>query len=630
MSDLASVRRRIFRKYKLKSQNNIEKNTNELKILNKLIDNVPSQINENEKKNFKSINDNVSENIQKEIIFEDISDHPSSHISLSDYDTCNRINIKRSGFIDTNEYVENMFIGDYVIIKELGSGSSAKVYLAYHKNTERKVAIKVVTRNLDKTGKTQDKDTSKNGFNDLRVFREAIVTSLVDHPHIIKLFDFMYSENYFFLVFEYVKGQSLYDLILKNPKMSEEKARKYFRQLVSAIDYLHKNCIIHRDLKIENIVVDDTDNLKLIDFGLSNFYDNSALMNTFCGSLYFAAPELLLGQEYSGPEVDVWSMGIILYVLLYGKVPFDDDSIKELQNKIKIANVQFNGYITSDAKDLILHMIVPDPVDRHTLQQIIDSKWINIGYPEPVNNFMLKRNPITKLNPEYALAVTSVLSFQFSNAQAFLNDFVQSCRKQNGKNENVYWLKHPVVSLYYLLIENIETYCSDKNPNFIDDSEIITEENNYRYLQNLHNFVRLAFANDSENIPSKFFPIDLFPSEEKEQEKPNKFKQFNPTIKKSYLKGIFQGIKVKHIGSHNALKKVVLDVLKTNSIAFEIDENGYFCTYKHNESECYFKVSLYYNLLFNDFYMVLKCLNSAKESFKVASEIIQDSLNNRH
>lgn len=628
MSDLASVRRRIFRKVNSKSKkdvdNYLDSNNNPKEITDETLpDTTQNDITLSEDMN------NSKEEIRSEIIFENVPDQTPS-LSYYDIQESDNINIKRSGFIDTDEYMENMFIGDYVIIKELGSGSSAKVFLAYDKSTERRVAIKIVARNTMGVDKHKEKGSSKTTFSDSRVFRETIITSLIDHPHIIKLLDFMYSETHFFLVFEYVKGRSLYEQILKGPKISEERARKYFRQLLSAIDYLHKNCIIHRDLKIENIVIDDSDSLRLIDFGLSNFYDNSALMNTFCGSLYFAAPELLIGVEYSGPEVDIWSMGIILYVMIYGKVPFDDDDVKTLQTKIKEAKVLFDEYITAEAKDLILQMIVSDPSERHTIKQIKDSKWVNIGYQSKVDNFMMRRDPLIELNPEYTSAIIATTSFQFSNAQGFLNDFVDSCRKQEGKGDNIYWLKNPVVSLYYLLQENIEKYCDQTGQIFIDDNDLVTEENNYRYLQNLHNFVRFVFGNDSRNIPCKFFPIDTCTNQKEEKPRRScKYKKLNPTIKKSYLKGIFQGVKVKSIGSQNALKKIILDILKENSVVFEIDENAYFCTYKHKDSECYFKITLYYNVILNDFYLVLKCLNSAKDSFKIISEAIQDALSTR-
>ncbi|OQS55717.1 KIN1 [Ecytonucleospora hepatopenaei] len=192
----------------------------------------------------------------------------------------------------TVDFVENQKLGKYTLLKTLGKGSSAKVVKAVDTETNGTVAIKIVER------------TPKN-LSDSRIFREILIGSLLDHPHIVKLYDFYFNDKFFFLIFENVEGKQLYDVVLKKGALSEEDARKYFRQMVSAIDYLHRNSIVHRDLKIENILIDEFDNVKLIDFGLSNFYDTEEYLNTFCGSLYFAAPELLMGNRYVGPEVDV-------------------------------------------------------------------------------------------------------------------------------------------------------------------------------------------------------------------------------------------------------------------------------------------------------------------------------------
>lgn len=545
----------------------------------------------------------------------------SSEESLAD---SNRINVCESGFIDDENFSENKFVGNYIFIKPLGSGSTARVFLAYDRFSGKKVALKVIKRNFDAAS---NQSIENDGFNDFRIYRETIVSSLIDHPHIAKLLDFMFSNTHFFLVFEYAKGMSLYETILKNPRIPEDKARKYFRHLVSAVDYLHKNCIVHRDLKIENIVIDQNDNLKLIDFGLSNFFDNSALLRTFCGSLYFAAPELLMGLEYSGQEVDIWSLGIILYVMLCGKVPFDDENVKELQLKIKNAKIEYPNYLSKEVKNLLSCMISSFPEKRITINQVITSIWLNQGYSKLTSDFLVERTPITEINEECVLALSKTLSFQFATIKEDLCAFKSLCDQKNGYKEPFYWLKNSIISLYYLLSENLENYYPS-DPKYIKFHEIEDAAPN-SYLENLHSFVRFVFGNDVRNIPIKFFSVGAYENSYIEHDQ-LKLKPVDPIIKKSYFKGIFQGIKVKHIGNHNALKKTLLDIFKKRNVSFEADERSYYCTFVQDECECYFKITLYYNVLLSEYYLVMKCLNSQKECFRKISEIIEGSLKIRN
>lgn len=149
------------------------------------------------------------------------------------------------------------------------------------------------------------------------------------------------------MLFEYVNGGQMLDYIISHGKLKEKQARKFSRQIASALDYCHRNSIVHRDLKIENILISKTGDIKIIDFGLSNLFGPRSLLKTFCGSLYFAAPELLQARAYTGPEVDIWSFGIVLYVLVCGKVPFDDQSMPALHAKIKKGLVDYPNWLSS-------------------------------------------------------------------------------------------------------------------------------------------------------------------------------------------------------------------------------------------------------------------------------------------
>jgi serine/threonine protein kinase len=218
------------------------------------------------------------------------------------------------------------------------------------------------------------------------------------------------------MLFEYVNGGQMLDYIISHGKLKEKQARKFARQIASALDYCHRNSIVHRDLKIENILISKTGDIKIIDFGLSNLFSPRSLLKTFCGSLYFAAPELLQARQYTGPEVDVWSFGIVLYVLVCGKVPFDDQSMPQLHAKIKKGVVEYPPglttgtshflafpfeviwligiFQTTECRHIISRMLVTDPKQRASLAEIMAHPWMNKGFNAPPENYLPVREPL--------------------------------------------------------------------------------------------------------------------------------------------------------------------------------------------------------------------------------------------
>jgi serine/threonine protein kinase len=226
---------------------------------------------------------------------------------------------------------------------------------------------------------------------------------------------------------EYVNGGQMLDYIISHGKLKEKQARKFSRQIASALDYCHRNSIVHRDLKIENILISKNGDIKIIDFGLSNLFAPRGHLKTFCGSLYFAAPELLQAREYTGPEVDIWSFGIVLYVLVCGRVPFDDQSMPALHAKIKKGVVDYPNWLSSgklldsppilghcstapltiaECKHLISRMLVTDPKLRATMQEVITHPWMNKGFSGPPDNHLPPREPLSPpLEPEVIAAM---------------------------------------------------------------------------------------------------------------------------------------------------------------------------------------------------------------------------------
>ena len=210
------------------------------------------------------------------------------------------------------------------------------------------VAVKIVPRGAGDDGHNQSRADRERAeaSKEVRTAREAAIVTLLDHPYICAMRDVVRTSFHWYMLFEYVNGGQMLDYIISHGRLKEKQARKFSRQISSALDYCHRNSIVHRDLKIENILISKTGDIKIIDFGLSNLFSPRGHLKTFCGSLYFAAPELLQAKQYTGPEVDIWSFGIVLYVLVCGKVPFDDQSMPALHAKIKKGIVDYPNWLS--------------------------------------------------------------------------------------------------------------------------------------------------------------------------------------------------------------------------------------------------------------------------------------------
>lgn len=271
-------------------------------------------------------------------------------------------------------------LGQYNVIKTLGEGSFGKVKLATHVVSGQQVALKIISRR-----KLVTRDMAG------RIEREIQYLQLLRHPHIIKLFTVITTQQDIIMVLEYAGGE-LFDYIVKHGKMQEAKARKFFQQIVCAVEYCHRHKIVHRDLKPENLLLDENLNVKIADFGLSNIMTDGNFLKTSCGSPNYAAPEVISGKLYAGPEVDVWSCGVILYVLLVGRLPFDDEYIPALFKKIAQGNYPVPSYLTEGAVHLIRRMLQVNPVNRITIQEIRNNTWFKTDLDDylqpPVEDFL--------------------------------------------------------------------------------------------------------------------------------------------------------------------------------------------------------------------------------------------------
>lgn len=214
-----------------------------------------------------------------------------------------------------------------------------------------------------------------------KVQREINILHLCTHPHIIRLYEVIDTPTDIFLVNEYVSGGELFDYIVSKGRLSADEARNFFHQIVSGIEYCHFQKIVHRDLKPENLLLDSNLNIKIADFGLSNLMRDGDFLRTSCGSPNYAAPEVISGHLYAGPEVDVWSCGVILYALLCGSLPFDDESIPNLFKKIKSGMYSLPSHLSQLARNLIPRMLEVDPMKRITIPEIRLHPWFQHKLP---------------------------------------------------------------------------------------------------------------------------------------------------------------------------------------------------------------------------------------------------------
>ncbi|ORX57249.1 Pkinase-domain-containing protein [Piromyces finnis] len=334
-------------------------------------------------------------------------------------------------------------IGNYVFQKTVGEGNFAKVKLAKHKLTGVEVAIKII----DKT-RIDEKKLGK-------LYREVKIMKLLNHPYIVKLFEVIETKNTLFLVMEYSSGGELYDYLVVHGRMKEKEARVKFRQILAAVNYCHNKRVIHRDLKAENLLLDANFDIKIADFGFSNYYDPESKLDTFCGSPPYAAPELFQGKRYTGPEVDIWSLGVILYVLTTGCLPFDGKNLQEMRESVCRGKYRIPFYLSDSCEKLLRKFLIRDPYKRASLEMLIDDPWINEGYSD---------SPIKKNEEEIITTDESIIQFMVQKYKFDREQIIKSL------DDNVY---DDTSAIYYLLynekknknnLESILSPISDNTP----------------------------------------------------------------------------------------------------------------------------------------------------------------------
>ncbi|XP_053237372.1 hormonally up-regulated neu tumor-associated kinase homolog A-like isoform X4 [Podarcis raffonei] len=331
-------------------------------------------------------------------------------------------------------------VGNYLVGKMINKGSFAKVMEGFHIPTGEKVAIKVI----DKKKAKQDSYVLKN------MKREPRIHQMIKHPNIVQLYETLETENSYYMVMELCLGGDLMDRICEKKKLEEREVKKYTRQIMSAVEHLHHHGIVHRDLKIENFLLDENNNIRIVDFGLSNIMKfeglSQELLNTQCGSPAYAAPELLAHKKY-GPKVDVWSIGVSMFAMLTGTLPFTVEPFNIKQLHLKMVNGEMNP-IPSDISTGAVHfmhsLLEPDPAKRPAIKEAMKDKWLNDG------NIRKPLNPCTyknRLRPDELNPV--VLSYMTETLELNLSDVVSVLIN----NKPSY-----IMATYYLLLKKLIRY----------------------------------------------------------------------------------------------------------------------------------------------------------------------------
>nr|CBN81353.1 BR serine/threonine-protein kinase 1 [Dicentrarchus labrax] len=335
------------------------------------------------------------------------------------------------------------YVGPYRLEKTLGKGQTGLVKLGVHCITGQKVAIKIVNR----------EKLSESVL--MKVEREIAILKLIEHPHVLKLHDVYENNKYLYLVLEHVSGGELFDYLVKKGRLTPKEARKFFRQIISALDFCHSHSICHRDLKPENLLLDEKNNIRIADFGMASLQVGDSLLETSCGSPHYACPEVIRGEKYDGRRADVWSCGVILFALLVGALPFDHDNLRQLLEKVKSGVFHMPHFIPPDCQSLLKGMIEVNPEKRITLQllEVIQKHaWYLGGRNEPCPEQPPPRRvcvrrilSLTELDPDVLDSMHSLGCFR---------DRVKLTRDLQCEEENQEKM------IYYLLLDRKERYPS--------------------------------------------------------------------------------------------------------------------------------------------------------------------------
>ncbi|XP_041981512.1 serine/threonine-protein kinase SIK2-like [Aricia agestis] len=351
-------------------------------------------------------------------------------------------------------------VGFYDIERTIGKGNFAVVKLARHRITKTEVAIKIIDK------------SQLDASNLQKVYREVDIMKRLDHPHIIKLYQVMETKNMIYIVSEYASKGEIFDYIARYGRMAEQAARRKFWQILSAVEYCHERRIVHRDLKAENLLLDANMNIKIADFGFSNYYATGELLATWCGSPPYAAPEVFEGKRYTGPEIDIWSLGVVLYVLVCGALPFDGSTLQSLRDRVLSGRFRIPYFMSEDCESLIRKMLVLEPMKRYTIEQIKKHRWMAA---EPYTAPTIAADPMR--SPAHVTHHTQEPNEQVLRLMQSLG--IDPIKTKESLRSNSY--DHHA-AIYLLLLERLRARASDRRPARRSDLALDRRENPNRVL----------------------------------------------------------------------------------------------------------------------------------------------------
>eukprot|EP00178_Gracilaria_changii_P025351 TRINITY_DN78132_c0_g1_i1.p1 TRINITY_DN78132_c0_g1~~TRINITY_DN78132_c0_g1_i1.p1 ORF type:complete len:482 (+),score=87.97 TRINITY_DN78132_c0_g1_i1:1163-2608(+) len=297
-------------------------------------------------------------------------------------------------------------VGPYIFGKTLGTGSTGKVKLAKNTDTDEIVAIKIVRKDY-----LENKPSLKK-----KMRREISVLKVLHHPNLMSLIDVFEIETHLFLVMEFVDGLELFEYLVRRGALQIPEALNFFQQIICGLEYCHRRLICHRDLKPENLLLDRNFVIKIADFGMTSLSPPDSLLETSCGSPHYCDPMVVSGDKYDGLKADIWSCGVILYAMVTGRLPFDDDNIQRLLQKVQAGQYHLPSNLPPDLRDLIKSMLTVAPEERITLEGIKQHPWFTSIPPRHYveDNFVPPSEPILDPDP---MILRSLIDLGWGDAQ---------------------------------------------------------------------------------------------------------------------------------------------------------------------------------------------------------------------
>jgi len=339
------------------------------------------------------------------------------------------------------------YVGPYRLEKTLGKGQTGLVKLGTHCVLGKKVAIKIVNKEKLSESVLQ------------KVEREIAIMKLIEHQNVLGLYDVYENRKYLYLVLEHVSGGELFDYLVKKGRLTPKEARRFFRQIISALDFCHSHSICHRDLKPENLLLDDKNNIKVADFGMASLQPQGSMLETSCGSPHYACPEVIRGEKYDGTRADVWSCGVILYALLVGALPFDDDNLRQLLEKVKRGVFHIPHFVPPECQNLLRGMIEVSPDKRLTLKEVNRHPWVIAGGKGEMD----LEDPMMEVVQTHIIATDDQIDQDVIQAMNSLGCFKD---KEKLKTELLKPDHNTEKVIYFLLLDR-----KKRKPSYEDDTE---------------------------------------------------------------------------------------------------------------------------------------------------------------